>query len=719
MTPPSAPIVYDSAHQRFVLQGDTMTYAFRLREGELLHDYWGASANVPEKPRDPPRVHGWRSWRSVVPWEFPDFGTGDFRSPAWRAVDAGAHPVQNLRYVSHAIVNGKPPMDGLPATFGTDKDVMTLTVTLRDPHSGLQAVLFYSVFPHHDALCRHVEFTNTGKAPVTLTEAHSFTVDLPSGDYDMLQLSGDWARERLPVRRPVVPGVQSIGSVAGFSGHEHNPFVALLARDAKETHGDAYGFNFVYSGSFSATVEQNPAHSVRVGMGLNPRHFTWTLAPGESFVTPEVVAVYAADGLGAMSRRYHDLYRAHLVRSAWQTRPRPVLINNWEATHFTFTEERIVRLAKKARELGVSLMVLDDGWFGERHPRNDEKAGLGDWFANPAKLPHGVDGLARTIDASGMQFGLWIEPEMVNAASDLYTAHPDWVLHNGAYERTEQRFQLVLDLSRRDVQDHLIDTMTTLLKSAPIAFVKWDHNRGMHEVDSLRTPHAYMLGLYRVMDTLTARFPQILFEGCASGGGRFDAGTLHYLPQTWVSDNTDGADRLRIQMGTSIVYPMSSADGHVSAVPNHQTGRTTAFAFRAHVAMMCGAFGFELDPDALTPAEQQQVPAFIALYEEIQPLILAGDMHRLADAQTSNWPAVSYVSKDKSRAAVLAFQMQQQVNVQVPPLRLAGLDPRARYRIEELDMEITGETLMHRGITLDFWGDYASQLLRLTRLPTT
>lgn len=409
------------------------------------------------------------------------------------------------------------------------------------------------------------------------------------------------------------------------------------------------------------------------------------------------------------------------MKSEWTMKTRPVLLNNWEATYFDFDADLLTKIAKEASGFGVKLFVMDDGWFGVKYPRTDDSHGLGDWIINPKRFPDGlatfVDGINKLGDRKGMHFGIWVEPEMVNAQSELYEKHPDWVLHSGTYDRTEQRQQLVLDLSRTEVQDYIIDSITALLTSANISYVKWDMNRGMHEMTRPSTAHAYILGLYRVLEALTTKFPKILWEGCASGGGRFDAGILHYWPQTWTSDNTDAKDRLAIQFGTSLVYPPSAMGGHVSACPNHQSGRTTPLEFRAHVAMMCGSFGFELNPLAFTEEEKKMIPDFIALSEKISPLVIRGDQYRLASPNDSNWPSVQYVSEDGDKAIVIAFQVENRINILVPPVRMQGLDVNAEYLVQgwDEDIKVIGSTLMQAGLMLSWQGDFQSRILWLTR----
>jgi alpha-galactosidase len=527
----------------------------------------------------------------------------------------------------------------------------------------------------------------------------------------------------------------SFQSLTGYSSHLHNPFLALTSPRTTETHGQTYGFSLIYSGSHSFQVEKGSVGLIRVLAGMHTDHLSWPLGPkGGDFTTPECVAVFSDEGLGGMSRKYHSLYRGHLCKSRWVNRPRPALINNWEATYFDMNQQNLARIAQRGSELGVGLFVMDDGWFGVKHPRLSDNAGLGDWVVNPERFPDGLGEFVKKItgfevkkpddsqdkEKTKMKFGIWVEPEMVNPASELFEAHPEWALQAEGYPLTEARQQLVLDLSQTAVQDYIIDKLTDILNSADISYVKWDNNRGMHELPSPSVPHAYMLGLYRVLETLTTRFPEVLWEGCASGGGRFDPGLYHYWAQSWTSDNTDAIDRLFIQFGTSLVYPPSSMGAHVSAVPNHQTGRTTPLEFRAHVALMGGSFGFELDLNKLPEEEQAQIPRLVALSEKVNPLVITGDLYRLERPDESNWPTAMFVSPDKARssAVLLAYRMQSIINWHSPPVRLQGLDPEATYELEEEGqeaVEYTGRTLMNAGLHLALKGDYQSRVIFLRR----
>lgn len=503
----------------------------------------------------------------------------------------------------------------------------------------------------------------------------------------------------------------------------HSPFFALVRPDTTEHTGEAWGFNLVYSGSFSAELEKWSRGTTRCILGLNPLHLSWRLSPGEEFTTPEVVLTYSPHGLGGMSRAYHTLYRHHLSRSKHTLQPRPVLLNNWEATYFDMDEDKLLPIAHGAAAAGVKLFVMDDGWFGVKYPRVNDDAGLGDWVVNPKRFKHGLGPFVdKVVDMdvahshAKLKFGIWVEPEMINEASELYDAHPDWVLHAGKHERTTGRNQLVLNLGLKQVQDYIIKVIGDVIASAPISYVKWDNNRAMFEMGHPSDAHRYMLGLYRVIDTLTTRFPDILWEGCASGGGRFDAGLLHYWPQHWTSDNTDALDRLYIQFGATLAYPASSMGCHVSAVPNHQSGRTIPIEFRAHVAMMGGGFGFELDLNAITDKEKAKIPGIVALAERVNRFVVRGEMYRLQGPAT-NWPCVEYIVDDE--AVVLVYQIRDRVQRdEMPRIRLQGLDTAAEYEVEVVGEEtrrVNGEELVNVGIAFSLRGDYQSKVLFLRK----
>ncbi|KAI0163082.1 Melibiase-domain-containing protein [Pestalotiopsis sp. NC0098] len=717
----------------FSLSSGNISYQFHVDNLtlDLIHDHWGAYA-AETVPDFNGKSGGWSGPYTYRRREFPDLGRGDFRIPAIHIEHSSGDTVSAFSYTGYDISSGKPALPGLPSTFGGDGDVSTLTVHLFDKYSAIAADLHYSIFPQYGAITRSFQVTNQGNQSATILRASSWSIDMPNEELEMLDLQGDWAAENHINRRPVVYGEQGFRSSAGYSSHFHNPFLALAPPDTTEFTGPATGYSLIYTGSFQADVERWSTGWVRVLLGLNPLHLSWPLGPGETFTSPEVVSVYSEQGLGGMSRAFHSLYRNHLSRSNLTFETRPPLLNSWEGLGANINETAMVKLASEAAGLGCSLIVMDDGWFGTDFPRDNDSLGLGDWTPDPRKFPDGLGPFVTDVtnitvnstsgDGSSasdkLTFGIWVEPEMVNPESDLYLEHPDWVMSASGHNRTLVRNQLVLNVGLPEVQDYIISAIEKVLDSAPISYVKWDNNRGMHEMPSPSADHAYMLGLYRVIDNLTTAHPEILWEGCASGGGRFDPGLFHYWPQTWTSDDTDGLERLYIQFGTSYPYPPSAMACHVSNVPNGQTGRTTPFEFRAAVASMCGSFGFELNPAELDASDTAAIPGIIARQQQINPIVIHGDFYRLALPDLSNWPAALFVYPDASSAVLFAFQIRSKLKPLPSLLKLKGLDPAAKYTVGNGTASETwsGSTLMNVGLSLEWESaDYQSMILFLDK----
>ncbi|KIW14594.1 hypothetical protein PV08_07378 [Exophiala spinifera] len=714
------PIVVDG--KSFALNGKNISYRFHVDEttGDLLSDHFGGL--VTENPIIPGTTpsSGW-SMNGSFRREFPESGKGDFRNPAVYIKHHEGFTVSHFRFQSYKVFDGKPDFPEMPATFGNVDEVKTLVVSMYDAYSDVAADLVYSVFAEHDAIVRRVVLTNKSAKPVTIEKVASFSVDIPAAEYDMVCLRGEWSRERAELRRKVEYGMQSFGSTTGYSSHHYNPFLGITSSKTTESSGDAWGYSLVYTGSFAAEVEKSPHGLVRTSIGMNQYQLSWDLQPGKTLVSPECVAVYSSSGIGGMSRNFHRLYRQHLIKSVFVSEPRPPLLNSWECLYYGVNERTIEKLAVTAAGLGVKLFVLDDGWFGDKYPRINDKAGLGDWKANPDKFPNGLNRVVDKVtklsvagSSKRLQFGIWVEPEMVNPKSELYAEHPNWVMSAGLHDRSETRNQLVLNLALPEVQDFIISSMTTLLQGNAITYVKWDHNRAIHENSAPQNYHAYILGLYKVFDTLTTRFPDILWEGCASGGGRFDPGVLQYFPQVWASDNMDGIDRISIHFGTSIVYPLSSVGAHVGASPSHVTKRTQSLKFRAHVAMMSGSFGLELDPETLDEAEKKMIPDLISLAERVNPIIITGDLWRLRLPGEGNHPAAMVVSRDGSQAVLFAYQLLSTVMHEIPVLKLQGLEAMERYKIDNGAI-YSGATLMNGGIQIAFEGDCDSRVMCLER----
>ena len=747
------PISVHAETGAFHLYNDEMSYIFTVREGYPFHLYFGA--RVPDEQEfDYLLGEAWMpssvGLSAACPHmsfehlrcELPFSGAGDMRLPALEAVLATGSRVLNLTYREHTVLPGKPTLSGLPATYvERDNEADTLVLSLADDAAGIAVSLLYTVFAGRAAIARSMQVRNTGSTPLILERAMSGCFGLERGDLELIELAGSWARERSVVRAPLHPGIQGVYSLRGHSSHQFNPFIALAEPGCTEQAGEVYGFSLVYSGNHAMTVDVDTYHSTRVLAGINPEGFSWPLAPGETFQTPEVVAVYSAHGLGDMSRTFHGLYRERLARGAWRDRPRPILINNWEATYFDFNEEKLVEVARAAGDLGIELFVLDDGWFTNR---DDDHGGLGDWEVNTAKLPSGLAGFARRINELGMEFGLWIEPEMVNPETRVWREHPEWVLHAPGQPLRPCRHQYVLDLSNPDVVEYLYDRLERVISSANIAYIKWDMNRSLADVysqttkpeDQGRVWHAFILGVYELYRRLTARFPHILFESCAGGGGRFDPGMLAYAPQAWTSDDTDAVERLKIQWGTSLVYPVSSMGSHVSAVPNHQVFRITPLKMRADVAYF-GTFGYELDATKLTEEERAAVRAQVAFMKQHRALIQYGEQYRLKSpfAGRGNECAWMVVDEESREALVAYYRVLQEANVGRRSVRLAGLDPSAWYEVCELRADASssrlygrpasGAELMRIGLDLtdesagqivSGQGDFLSRLFKLVRV---
>ena len=636
------------------------------------------------------------------------------------ATNAKGNDMVQLTYVSHAIYMGKNRLPGLPATFARrEGDAETLEIELMDRLTGLRVTAVYGVFERTGAITRSLRLKNESGEDMQINGVLSASAPVHGSGYDVIHLKGAWARERHVMRQTQGEGEYRIFSQRGASGHEANPFLALCEKSATEFSGEVWAVSLVYSGSFEALSYVNNTENSRLSIGLNPDVFTWKLEPGETFVSPEAAMVYSPDGLNGMSHAFHRLYSENLMRSKWFERDRPILINNWEATYFNFNEEKILQIARRAKELGVEMLVLDDGWFGKR---NTDNCSLGDWVVNPEKLPGGLNGLSDRLHDLGLKFGLWFEPEMISPDSDLYRAHPDWCLHVDGRARVEMRNQLILDLSRREVQDYIIESVSAVLESARIEYVKWDMNRNMTEPFSgaqtperqKETQHRYMLGLYRVLEEITARFPEILFESCSGGGGRFDPGMLYYMPQTWTSDDSDAVERMFIQYGTSFVYPPCAMGAHVSAVPNHQTGRTTAMQTRGDVALG-GNFGFELDLSQLSDADAETVRRLIEREKQVRTLVRTGEFTRLLSPFDHPYAAWQFRARDNSEALVCAYRLMTRPATPHLLLRASGLDESAVY-MDDDGNTCSGAALTRYGLWLHLPGDFTSKVIHLRRI---
>ena len=709
----------------FHLRNDRISYIFLVMpENVLAHIYFGRRLRRVDPDQVLRSAGSGDTYNFTVqqcgldrlPQEFPSFGLGDQREGALRVENADGSGAVDLRFVSALIEEGKPALDGLPATFGGS--CQTLRITLRDQQTNLQAELSYTVFDDCDAIARSVRLTNLSLADIKITGIMSLCMDLKNDGWDFITLSGAWGRERNVIRRPLVPGFQGVATRCGASSLQQSPFLALARKETTESQGEAIGAALVYSGNFKAQAAVYWNDSVRLSLGINDTDFSWALAPGEAFQAPEAVLVYSREGLDGMSRQFHALWENHLLPRRWAKAPRPVLLNSWEAAYFDIDEEKLVSIAKSAADAGMELFVVDDGWFGRR---DDDTTSLGDWQPDKNKLPGGLGRLADRVRALGLQFGIWMEPEMVSPDSDLYRAHPDWAIHIPGRAGITGRHQFILDMSRKDVQDFVVQAVSSTIRDSKAAYVKWDMNRNFTNIGSaalppeqqMELPHRYILGLYAVMERLVKAFPNVLFEGCSSGGGRFDPGMLYYVPQFWCSDNTDALCRCRIQYGTSMFLPPSAMGSHLSAVPNHQTGRITPIDTRFAVALG-GCFGYELDPRKLTADEQEAMKQQVQYARDTEECRQQGLFYRLLSPFEGNDTAWMTVSKDQ-KTAVFTFVRDHALANVVPALvKLQGLNPDQKYQIAETNETYYGDELMYSGLLVRVKnGDAASILYTL------
>lgn len=712
-------IVFHEQTKTFHLFNDNISYIMNvLPTGHLMQLYCGKKVHdredfsyLIETSARPTTTYLSEEWHNKYTFthlkqEYPVYGTTDFRHPAIEIKQNNGSNISNFCYKSHSISSGKPKLAGLPATYTeNDNEAQTLTIVLEDELTHVQVELLYTLFAQGGIIARSAKITNNGAETVHLTTAMSLCLDLPDCNYEWLQFSGSWARERHLKVRKLEQGITSVESTRGASSHEHNPFVILKRPSTDENKGEAIGFSLVYSGNFLAQAEVDTHDVTRVLIGINPFCFDWKLASGGSFQTPEAVMVYTADGLNDLSQTYHKLYQKRLARGYWRDRPRPILINNWEATYFDFNEDKLVKIAQKAKECGVELFVLDDGWFGKR---TSDTAGLGDWVPNTDLLPNGITGLSHRIEELGMKFGLWIEPEMTNMNSDLYRAHPDWILHVPGRHPSECRHQYVLNYSRPEVVDYIYNMLAKILTEGKVSYIKWDMNRYITECYSVALPadqqgevfHRYILGVYSLYERLTTNFPHILFESCASGGARFDPGLLYYAPQGWTSDDSDAVERLKIQYGTSYCYPVSSMGSHVSVIPNHQVYRNTPLHTRANVAYF-GTFGYELDLNKLTAEEQEEVKEQIKFMKQYREVIQFGTFYRLNSPFNGNVTSWMVVSEDKKTAIVGWYRVLNGINLPYSRVQLQGLNSDYCYETVGTQECHFGDELMNIGLIIN------------------
>ena len=693
-----AAIIVNEQNRQFHLTNGRISYIIKADEqGTLLSLYFGKAVpdredfgyliELAHRPTSTCRIDGDLHYSlEHLRQEYPEYGTGDYRTPAIAVRQPNGSDMVDLTYDGYHVSQGKPKLEGLPATYvDNEDDAATLSIDLVDRLIGLSVTLNYTVFADKPAVARSVVIGNNGADALSVERAMSLSLDLPDSDYDMTEFTGAWSRERHPHTQHLHYGTQQIESLRNASGHFANPVAAFARPGASEDHGEVIGLAFEYSGNFDLHAEVDTYDVTRLQLGINERGFAWHLEPGETFQTPEALIAYSDEGYDGMSRAFHRLVLDNIVRGAWKRRERPILINNWEATYFDFDEDKLVDIARTAKQAGVELFVLDDGWFGAR---NNDTAGLGDWTPNPARLPQGLAGLSKRINDLGLKFGLWFEPEMVNKDSDLYRAHPDWAVHTPGRHMNHGRNEFLLNFANKDVVDNIYGQMSRLLDEANIAYIKWDMNRFVSEgYDVTRGAehqgeayHRYILGVYDLLERLLQRFPDLIIEGCASGGGRFDMGMLYYTPQIWCSDDTDAIERLKIQYGTSYFYPLSAMGAHVSVVPNHQANRITPIETRANVAMF-GTFGYELDLNTLSEEEFGKVRSQIEFFKRYREIIHTGDFHRLVSPDGNEQAAWMVVSRDRKTAIVGDYRILLTPNSRYMRLHLRGLDENTQYRV--------------------------------------
>ena len=707
-------IFFDEKDRTFTLHTVGTTYQMQVDSfGYLLHLYYGRKAagcmdylltfydrGFSGNPYDAGNDRTYSM--DVLPQEFPCFGTGDFRSAAFVVKNADGSIACDLRFRDYNIKKGKYSLSGLPVVYASDTEAETLEIYLEDPVTNVQAVLLYGVLPERDIITRAVKIINQGQGRICIEKIQSACLDFVSGKYDLLTFYGRHAMERNFQRTAVMHGNYVIGSRRGTSSHQYNPLLILAEQTASENAGSCYGMSLMYSGNFKGEAEQDQYQQTRVLLGLQDEQFSYPVEPGDSFIAPEVILTYSSEGLNRLSQNLHTCIRKHVCRGKYKEEVRPILVNSWEAAYFDFTGETIYDLAVQAKEAGIEMVVMDDGWFGKR---DDDNSGLGDWIVNEKKLGCTLGELIGRINALGVKFGIWIEPEMVSEDSDLYHAHPDWAFTIPGRKPGRSRNQLVLDFSRKEVVDYIFDQLCKVLDQGNVEYVKWDMNRSLSDVysaaatDQGKVFHDYVLGVYDFLERLIERYPDMLIEGCSGGGGRFDAGMMYYTPQIWCSDNTDAVDRVKIQYGTSFGYPVSTVGSHVSDVPNHQTGRVTSMHTRSVVAM-AGTFGYELDLGKLSAEEKKEIRVQIADYKKYSPLILNGRYYRLSNPYTDETGSWAFVSEDQQEVLLNVVVLEMHGNMTVPYVKLQGLSEDASYQEEKSGRIYSGSALMEMGIPI-------------------
>lgn len=720
-------IKFDKEKRIFKLDTKNTSYIIGVTvEGYVGHVYYGRRlSHMPS--RQLLRIHEAPFTPSVLerekgafldgfPMEYSTGGVGDFRESCLEVQNKTGCTGCEILYKSYKIKKGKKGLKGLPASFGAEDEVETLSIVCEDTIHNMEVILSYSVFYENDIITRNVRIINRGEEDLKLLKAYSACIDMDNRGFEMMSLVGAWARERHIQREKIVYGKQMVSSSKGISSHQEHPFIAVMTPETTNEVGEVYGMHFVYSGNFIAEIELTPNEQIRMVMGIHSYHFGWNLKVGEEFQTPEVVLVYSDKGIGKMTRSLHDFYRNHLIRSTYKDKKRPILINNWEATYFNFDTEKLLAIAREAKKQGIEMLVMDDGWFGER---NNDDCSLGDWFVNEKKIKCGLKNLVEQVNEIGLEFGIWFEPEMISPNSNLYREHPDWAIQITGRVPTQCRQQYVLDLSRKEIRDYVYESVANILRLANITYVKWDMNRQICDLGSSYLTdkaqdellHRYVLGVYELQERIVTEFPNLLLENCCSGGGRFDPGMLYYSPQIWCSDNTDAIERLRIQEGTAMLYPLSTMGAHVSNCPNHTTYRNTPFETRGYIALS-GTFGYELDITKISPEDRSQIPRQVKMYHKYQKLIQSGDYYRIASwSESEPYDCWMVVSKDKKEALVTYVQVLARLNPNSKNIFLKGIDSDRKYQVEGCEEVYYGEELMNCGFLIEkLEGDFRSRL---------
>ena len=725
-------IYFDEEKKIFKLDTENTSYLIGLTgEGYVGHIYYGKKLlrtggryllRTEKSPSVLKREKS--SFLDTFPMEYPTCGVGDYRESCLDVMNLMGQTGCEFFYRSHEVIEGKPALKGLPASFGKAGETETLFIHCEDPVLGLWVTLSYSVFMKEDVITRSVKIENKSTSTLVLDKVYSACLDMDNRDFEMVSLAGSWGRERRIQRSALSYGRKNMSSVRGESSHQEHPFMALVTPETTQDQGEAYGMHFVYSGNFMAQAELGQYDQVRAVMGINAWQFSWQLLPSESFQAPEVVLVYSDEGLGKMSRSLHDFYRNHMIRSPYVFKKRPILINNWEATYFNFNTEKLLDIAREAKKAGIEMLVMDDGWFGKR---NNDNCSLGDWVVNEEKITTGLKDLVDKVNEIGLEFGIWFEPEMVSPDSDLFREHPDWAIGIVGRERTQSREQYVLDLSRQEVVDHVYECVAKILRSANIAYVKWDMNRQLCDVGSAVLPqnqqgelfHRYVLGVYQLQERLITEFPDLLLENCSGGGARFDPGMIYYSPQIWCSDDTDAMERLRIQEGPALIYALSCMGAHVSDCPNHILNRVTPFSTRGNVAL-AGTFGYELDITKIAEEDREQIPGQVEQYHKYNHLVQSGDYYRIASWSSEKpYDCWAVVSKDREEVLVTCVQVLASPNRNSYCMRLKGLDSEKLYCLEETGEIFGGDELMQCGILISgLSGDFQSKLFYFKSVET-